>query len=271
MVLRLILIHTALPLISAWSLLQAADGSTTVAYWRFEQTGLGQDGIYMVVPSAGMVTLEGGPSYHRPDASNEVPLASIPNPDPADTLMGKNERSVRSVGPRDVDGQRVGADFLVAESVPELNFNEGEDFTIEGWIKLKSLPPLGASWHVVSKYGPSPERLGYAVMINPNGQLLFRIMTEAGGQSVASIEGMKAGQWTHFAARRSSQGDIDVYLDGKFFGSEQTPAGSLANTGRFYLGTRDEITLSSHLDGWFDEIRISSRLLQPEEFLNASQ
>jgi hypothetical protein len=136
-----------------------------------------------------------------------------------------------------------------------LSSANSDEFTVESWVRLSSLPVsvgcivseslLGVTWD-------------FSVL--PTGEFRFRYVDT--GSSVITVAssgaGLTTGVWYHLAVDKDATGKIRVYKDGVMFGSD-TPADSgILDTPTFNLviGAAGVFGAGA-LSGWLDELRIT--------------
>jgi hypothetical protein len=148
----------------------------------------------------------------------------------------------------DFDGAN---DYVSIGAVAEL---VGSDYTIEGWFKIAA----STSGDMIVNGYPVPGSGNYfSIEINGTGTLRFlhrQPAASSGGLDISSTTVVIGGNWHHFAAVKSGDGKIRLYVDGVL---EATSVGTISN---FSSAPTIELGRNSNntrfFDGVIDEIRI---------------
>jgi len=161
----------------------------------------------------------------------------------------------------------------------------GPQSTLEAWVNIPADFPDEADPNVniafvsgdVSRYDPEEERIRtpllLAVVDKPSGTATLRGATWWFSDLTSPVP-MTLGEWHHVALAMDINGlDVTLYQDGRYVGSVQDDSeGSLAlELMVFTFGQHaDHDQQTAVLDRPYlliDQLRMSSRILQPEEFL----
>lgn len=139
----------------------------------------------------------------------------------------------------------------------------GEEFTIEGWVRLDELHPqydmFLAVDDFVTLFRDPPEKDG--------GRWRAQIGSAATGQKIAPFgaEPPRAGVWTHIAVQWSEGGKFQFYINGRPSGGFLTVPAPLLKLKAWdntligcFQGGPGSLVRGQFLKGQIDEIRISS-------------
>jgi len=156
-------------------------------------------------------------------------------------------------------------DYVFAPAEGGSPLELGGAFTVEGWVKIPSLPDKQS--HAI--LGTHGYKHGYRLSLSSQpgcrGKLVFQIGRERGGRSHYSCERVLPGDWRHFAVTYNAaapSGNLKFYLDG-ILDRTLDFAEPLLPSGHFYIGSSGGL---GHFRGLLDEIRISNRERRPDEF-----
>jgi len=146
-------------------------------------------------------------------------------------------------------------DYLSVTNSSELNF-ESEDFTIEFWIYLNSIPNnIG----VIGKRASEANYAPYIVEIQ-SGILKLYMSTTGSSWTVngLSTTELSTNTWYHIAFIRSGS-TIKLFLNGISIGSTTSLSGSLlSNSDPLYIGANSgNPSGASSVDGYLDDLRIT--------------
>jgi uncharacterized phage protein (TIGR02218 family) len=139
-----------------------------------------------------------------------------------------------------------------------LRLNKTGEFTIDGWVRFLTLPPVGAARTFISWFdGPTNQRAWDFDLFNNAGTREIRFLISTNGTGVTSTKAENwspvTDVWYHVAVTRDSSNDIRIFVDGVQLGSPTNDAsipfnsttdltqGSLNNGFNFFGG---------HLDDW---------------------
>jgi len=147
-------------------------------------------------------------------------------------------------------------DYLSVPDSADWNFGTG-DFTIDTWIRLNSLPAVGAWMTIYSQY---VNLNNHVCLFIYNNAGTYQILPEvvSGGVVVLSMPrdvSLAVNTWHHIAWVRSGTANY-VFLDGVQQGPTDTDTGTFPDLpAPVFIGSYDG-TLHC-LDGWLDEFRVS--------------
>jgi hypothetical protein len=133
----------------------------------------------------------------------------------------------------------------------ELSSANSDEFTVECWVRLASLP--GTFGCIVGKaFGG----LRWDFSILSDGEFRFRFVNDAAATVTVTSTGaaLATDAWYHLAVDKDASGKIRLYKEGVMKGSD-TPANSTIAT------DDDNLVIgafgSNLVDGWLDELRIT--------------
>jgi len=163
-------------------------------------------------------------------------------------------------------------DIVVVSNSPELNFTNGGDFSIEGWVEVFPHSTFADVISLVDKR--LNEGVGYDFSL-VSGNLHIRLADTTGGGLVVTTGGpdIRDGLFHHVAvtiARNSATG-CNFYVDGTLVGTFDTSGipGSLANPAPLYLGQNSDFPgVGTTFLGAMDEISLYGRALTAAEISN---
>ena len=242
--------------------LQVRDSITVNWQWRMEDGPAGAPAT-SIASEVQNDRMEGSAQGTQLRFSKDVPGVAIYDP-----LSGTRTANHTSVA------MDSGSRFHVDDNTPSL-LHEPASFTIEGFIKLSEDTPRWAS--IISKArdggptwqfdlrGPGPDYSRLAMRVDSqdtDGTGLFNQCFEGDGNAV-----VKDGLWHHIAATYDEDlRRFELFVDYLAVG-EMT----LANNGQLvYTGGELRIGgTNSQFDGLIDEVRLTNRVLAPDEFLRA--
>jgi YVTN family beta-propeller protein len=229
----------------------------TAGYWRFEEgtADVLASGTGSVLDETGNSNdgTPQGDAFYRDD----VPEVAIPLTGAANALS------------LELDG----TSYVSIPHSPSLDL--ADQFTVEFWMK-GSTPPPGL-YLVVDKSHGCTDSTGWVFEGDSTGQLRFAVGNGGGGvvnfAGAASVDSLIDGDWHHIAGTfdmTDTGQEVKLYVDGLL---EATAAsGTMAtntrdvNIGAWACGGG----FSRFFAGSIDELRISSEVLTPEEFLIAA-
>lgn len=148
-------------------------------------------------------------------------------------------------------------DYITFPDIAAYNLGTS-DWTIEGFVRFNTLPPLGTSagpgfvlfdmrvsGGELLQYGIIQDSFGYRVRLDGDG---FTELGTIGG-------GISTGVWYHWAMTRTG-GEIRAYFNGNYetgdFGSANADMGGPDTT--LFIGARDGA--DAFHDGWIDSVRM---------------
>lgn len=246
--------------------------SDTVAYYRLDQEGEFNN----VAGSAYRLSADFPFGDSLSQAFNYIPgLNLAPSmmqpfdrcPNPSVDLV--NSGSVRIYG---TDSRLV--DTKLGEML-----EADKPFTIEGWVYRIGAPSNLRGWTMM--FGTRARNTGFALWYGLGGKPGFGMYYDTtGGVMRADIRFPKASstafenEWKHIALTQTPNGCDDktvweLFLDGESMGcvTGVIASANLTNQKLFYIGSRPNDALGA---GYYDCFRVCSRVLSPNEFLNAT-
>ena len=148
------------------------------------------------------------------------------------------------------------------------------NITLECWVKLTSAPS-DAGWRFISKWRGSNNQKAYHLSyqdVSGTKQVQLAISTD-GSTTTSHIINHDLGTatWHHVAATRdSSNGSVEMFVDGSSIGTSSGASGSLFNSSEaFAVGAENTTgTASNFLDARIDEVRVWSVLRTATEINN---
>jgi len=147
-------------------------------------------------------------------------------------------------------------DYLSVPDSADWNFGTS-DFTIDTWIRLNSLPAVGARMTIYSQYVDSNN---YVCLFIYNNAGTYQILPEVVSVGVVVLSmprdvSLAVNTWYHIAWVRSGTANY-VFLDGVQQGLTDTDTGTFPDLpASVFIGSYDG-TLHC-LNGWLDEFRVS--------------
>lgn len=170
-------------------------------------------------------------------------------------------------------------DFVLVPHSSDLNFGEGQDFTIDAWINVQT-PVSGHDEEIVTKAKHAPDGFsaGYTFRVFRDSHLLMLRLTPDGFTTfdLFSNSAVALNTWTHVAAVR--QGIVGrIYIDGLLDASATLSDISLANTWPLAIGglydTRSfpPVQRDHVFGGLLDEVEIFNRALTDQEIRSIFQ
>ena len=177
----------------------------------------------------------------------------------------------------DFDG---GENSLIISNSPDLNFNAGQDFSIEGWVK-PLLPPPATTDDMMTildkrnapNYG---EHRGYELVIW-HGQFHFRMSSAAYGDGsdwISTGPDLRDGNFHHVAvtvARNDTDGG-KLYVDGQLILTfdPTNQSGDLTNDAPLQIGKHSDPHYRCFFNGVIDTLAIYNRVLTADEIKSIS-
>jgi hypothetical protein len=163
-------------------------------------------------------------------------------------------------------------DIMIVSNSPELNFTNGTDFSIEGWVQAF---PHSTDFDVISLVDKrNNQGVGYELSLE-GGNLHCRLADTSGGGLVVTTGGpdIRDGVFHHVAltiARNSATG-CNFYVDAQLVGTFDTfgVPGSLVHGAPLYLGQNSGYPgVNTSFLGAMDEISLYGRALTTSEISN---
>lgn len=256
-------------------LLSAACGvlASPAAYWTFEdgQAGAAAESVSSFVNAAvckGVSDVFGGKGT-KPVYDTEVKMPEVWDGATYALAHPKNERSLRfKVDGVTGSGSPVGGEIVLPGSAPLL---QPASFTVEAFVKVAGL--TGRHALLISKRRQGERGATWSLALNPEGKLTVRFdtETEANGQKVGQFnqcvngsEVLADGEWHEVAVSYDQEThEARLYSDYKLVAKGVTPAPLIYDDSSLFLGRG--------LNGWLDEVRITSEVLHPEQFLRPTR
>ncbi len=163
-------------------------------------------------------------------------------------------------------------DIMVVSNSPALNFTNGQDFSIEGWVQV--IPRAGEPGVITLVDKRLGQGIGYEFSLE-GGNLHCRLADTTGGGLVVTCAGpdMRDGVFHHVAltvARNSATG-CNFYVDAALVGTFDTTSipGDLSNPASLYLGQNSGYPgVFTGFKGAMDEISLYGRALTASEISN---
>jgi hypothetical protein len=198
-------------------------------------------------------------------ASFTAPTAAFTNPTKSITANGDvaNTRAQSKIGNSSIYFDGTGDYLSTASSGMGLT----GDYTIECWFNTAS--STSDNGIISNKYNNSSFNGNFSLRLNDGGNsndIAFRPYngTVAEGGLVTSGTGAWSDNtWTHVAVVRSGSGtgNVKMYINGSLAGTSSGASSStiLGNAGDLNIGRQESASAgTNYLDGYMDEIRISS-------------
>jgi hypothetical protein len=152
---------------------------------------------------------------------------------------------------------------------PRFNFGPGEAFTFAGWVQTRS-----RNCAIVSQRNSTEEDAAIDLVIR-DGQLDWYVRNDrVGWLQHGEVRGLKPindGQWHHFAGLRTTDGHVELYIDGVLQGQAGGPQvnGPITTDLRFLGTERYWVQVRwyehPHFEGYLDEVCVYERALKAEE------
>jgi len=139
---------------------------------------------------------------------------------------------------------------IIGARAPHLLFRAG-NFTVEFWLYLNS---TGATKGLIG-HGAN-NNTGWAININASNAIVFQNQATV---LITSSTTLSASTWYHIAAVREGTGtnQLKIYIDGVNSGTGTLNA-NLISFFDLQIGTLKSFTLTGFLNGYMDDIRITS-------------
>ena len=149
----------------------------------------------------------------------------------------------------------------------DLDFATTDDFALTGWVKSDSNPE--ATQYIIHKQTGNE---GYAIYMEADGDIVFGIGDTSSTSFPEDTAGnvgrdFADGAWHHYAAVKTSNTRIDLYVDGELIGSDTSLAASetLANSAILYIGDANATDGTDEFLGEIDEVKIYRAALTPDQ------
>lgn len=158
-------------------------------------------------------------------------------------------------------GLFVGNGSVMFPDASEWDLGTGP-FCLEGWIRFNSLPTAGQTHLLISKGFSAANGFSLGVTRDGGGTLYLDCWID--GTNYQRAFTFATGTWYHLCANRTSAGtnNLNLYVDGTKLGISETNTDNISNNYDTYVGNGD----FTGLDGWVDEIRVSTISRYPEDF-----
>jgi len=164
-----------------------------------------------------------------------------------------------------LDLESGSSQYAYIADVSQTGLDVTGDISIEGWIKLESLPSDGSTFPIVSKWNGSSNLSYLFTYSNDGGVYKLQIFWTSGGSS-ANLSNftytvtLSTGVWYHIAVTA----DVSVpsalfYVDGTEYASTSVSTGATAiydGVAEFQIGKKQDDTV--YFDGLIDEVRVWS-------------
>jgi len=159
-------------------------------------------------------------------------------------------------------------DSVVVQDAPGLRFGSGA-FAIELWLRYDGPTDGTIDYPCILSKRPGPRRSnpveGFALCLSywtgaTQGSLLLRI---AGKNYVPCATRVDDGEWHHVVAQRSSDHDVEFYVDGQLDGTARSSL-SADTTAGLRIGVDSSSSFSTKWIGMLDELALYSCCLPVE-------
>lgn len=231
-----------------------------VNYWRCE----GNSGD---IASTAENTVGGGPALVQEDGQRQPVLTSE-----CPKLPGGTENKTAAEFRQDNRTALAATDPKVGD------FEAGQAFTIECWIKPRAYPTKDDIFlTALHKRGNNPEgsqKPGYQLLLGADQHMIFGANAiDGGAKALRSQSPIPLDTWTHLAITRDAAGKLIFYVNGVKEDESRGPLPtSMANDGLLTVGAnRFMMAKPPFWDGLIDEVRISDTALEPGELLYNAQ
>lgn len=143
-------------------------------------------------------------------------------------------------------------DFVSLGNHANLNFTN--NFTIETWVKVPTIPSSGGNT-IFSKKNPTANTPGYMFGFNNSNTSDLKLVFESAVEVVTSNRPVFAGEWNHVAVVVSANGTLATfYINGAIAGSSTITLTNASSVDEF-IGAMD-LNGTNSLNGTLDELRI---------------
>jgi len=128
------------------------------------------------------------------------------------------------------------------------------NFCFEGWIRLNSLPAASEVVYLINKGGTAANGITLGVARTSGGAL--QLDCNINTTNYQRAFSFSTGVWYHLCVNRegSSSGNVLLFVDGTQQGAAISDNSNITNAVDVYIGDGNP----TGLDGWVDEIRVSS-------------
>ncbi len=260
-----------------------AEEGQPVGWWRFEaKSGTFADGE--TVASEMNPKEMSGKGVRSTGGQGELfYIAQVPGPevyDPITKRLYRNTTSMKfaSYATKGEDGKEQShSDYVV---VPDGALSRPQSLTLEGFLKCEKVPPkwtpvIGKRREFAFVWGLDTE------VLEPGYRMKLRIQLTTSGK-LQQFRGdasptLKADdEWHHFALTYdSTAGEAKLYWDHKLAVTYTVPEGRKKALG-YSKGEKYTLVIGGQpdkrgWDGWIDEVRLTSGVLSPEQFLRLKQ
>ena len=245
--------------------------SETIGHWSFESGAVGAEaGIltnlyYAPFMHAAAAVSSGGT---KPVFSAETPPGTtrrVSSGDGGPVANADNRGALRFVNaglPGD-PASKSGGQAAISGTLP---FAQPTNFTAEAFVKVDRHVTYP---QIIGKARASTGGLSWSLSLNEQGNLRARLDTEMppskDGFNQVFDSGAKVddGKWHHVALTYDSAArSIRLYLDYAEVKTGTTSAPVRYDGGSILIGNGDKA-----FDGWIDEVRLTGKVLEPNEFL----
>lgn len=129
--------------------------------------------------------------------------------------------------------------YVPATEAEDFNFSEGQDFSIEMWLKPASI----SNALLIFKWD---ETSGYYLELQPDGKLHFMASDGTNSDEITGFTVLEAGSWYFVTVTADRDGELNIYLNGQVDTSPVVmTTGSLVNTADLNIGTNGTIFYNS--------------------------
>lgn len=135
-------------------------------------------------------------------------------------------------------------------TVPEMNINYSEGFSLEAWVQYRSL----GSWQRVIDFGNGTGD-DNILLANSENSLEFWVFLGSSGQRISISDVMTVGQWMHLAVTIDSSGQAKVYKNGNILQTQAFKLPRTVNRAKNYIGKSNWST-DKFLDAQVSELRL---------------
>lgn len=143
-------------------------------------------------------------------------------------------------------------DFVSLGNHANLNFTN--NFTIETWVKVPTIPSSGVNT-IFSKKNPTANTPGYMFGFNNSNTSDLKLVFESAIEVVTSDRPVYAGEWNHVAVVVSANGTLATfYINGALAGSSTITLTNASSVDEF-IGAMD-LSGTNSLNSTLDELRI---------------